>query len=324
MEKRKYQLIIVGAGPAGLTAAIYAKRAGIDTLLLEKLSPGGQAQLTGKIENYPGFPKPISGQKLMEETVKQVENLKVELKNEEVERVEDDKEKKVYTDAGSIYQALALIVATGSDPMKLEVPGEKEFTGKGVSYCATCDAPFFRGEDVLVVGGGNTAIEEALYLTNFAKKVYLVHRRNRLRAEKILQDRVFANPKIEIIWHSVLKEIYGKGNVRGAKIKDLKSENIYEFPCRGVFIFVGLKPNTYFLKNRQEHLHSHPQDLVKMDENGFIITNEDMETNVRGIFACGDVRKNKLKQIVVACGEGAQAAFAARKYIEELTGTSYQ
>jgi len=313
MEKRKYQLIIVGAGPAGLTAAIYAKRAGIDTLLLERLSPGGQAQLTGKIENYPGFPKPISGQKLMEETVKQVENLKVELKNEEVERVEDDKEKKVYTDAGSIYQALALIVATGANPTNLGVPGEKEFTGKGVSYCATCDAPFFRGEDVLVVGGGNTAMEEALYLTNFAKKVYLVHRRDRLRAEKILQDRVFANPKIEVIWHSVLKEIYGKGNVRGVAIKDLKSDNTYKLPCRGVFIFVGLKPNTYFL-----------QDLVKTDESGFILANEDMETNVRGIFACGDVRKNKLKQIVVACGEGAQAAFAARKYIEELTGTSYQ
>jgi len=323
MEKKKYQLIIIGAGPAGLTAAIYAKRAGIDTLVLEKLSPGGQAQLTEKIENYPGFPKPISGKKLMNEIVKQVENLKVELKNEGVERIEDGKEKKVYTDVGNDYQALALIVATGSDPMKLGVPGEEKFTGKGVSYCATCDAPFFRDVDILVVGGGNTAAEEALYLTNFGKKVYLIHRRDRLRAEKILQDRILANPKIEIIWHSVLKEIYGKENVRGVKIKDLKSGSIYELPCRGVFIFVGLKPNTYFLKNRQEHLYSNPQDLVKMDENGFIITNEDMETNIRGIFACGDVRKNKLKQVVVACGEGAQAAFAARKYIEELTGTSY-
>ncbi|NQS90001.1 FAD-dependent oxidoreductase, partial [Patescibacteria group bacterium] len=196
MEKRKYQLIIAGAGPSGLTAAIYAKRAGIDTLILEKLSPGGQAQLSERIENYPGFSKPISGQKLMGETLKQVKNLKLEPRNEEVEKVEDGKEKKIYTDAGNIYQTLGLIVATGANPMSLGIPGEKELTGKGVSYCATCDAPFFRDEDVLVVGGGNTAMEEALYLANFAKKVYLVHRRDRLRAEKILQDRIFANPKI--------------------------------------------------------------------------------------------------------------------------------
>lgn len=312
MEKRKYQLIIAGAGPSGLTAAIYAKRAGIDTLILEKLSPGGQAQLSERIENYPGFSKPISGQKLMGETLKQVKNLKLEPGNEEVEKVEDGKEKKIYTDVGNIYQTLGLIVATGANPMSLGIPGEKELTGKGVSYCATCDAPFFRDEDVLVVGGGNTAMEEALYLANFAKKVYLVHRRDRLRAEKILQDRIFANPKIEFIRSSVLKEIYGKEKVRGVSIKDLKLENTYKLSCQGVFIFVGLRPNTYFLQN-----------LVKMDKGGFILTNEDMETNVRGIFACGDVRKNKLKQIVVACGEGAQAAFAARKYIEKLTGTSY-
>ena len=307
MRKQNYPLIIVGAGPAGLSAAIYARRAGIKILVLEKLTPGGQILLSEKIENYPGFPHPVFTQELISRMVLQAENLGMELKSEEVEKIEGDQEKKIITSSGKIYTSHSVILATGAGARHLGVPGEKEFTGRGVSYCATCDAPFFKDREVVVVGGGNAAAEEALYLTRFASRVYLIHRREKLRADKILQEKILTNRKIQVFWSTVVEKIYGDGQVKGVVVRNLKEQTIKNLPCEGVFIFVGLKPNSDPVKG-----------WVKLDEKGFILTNEKMETNVKGVFACGDVRANLLKQVVVACSEGAQAAFSAGKYLDEL------
>jgi len=307
MNSKTYPLIIVGAGPAGLSAAIYACRAGIKTLVLEKNAPGGQILLSEKIENFPGFPNPISTQELILRILRQAESLGMELKNEEVEKIEGKEEKIVYTNSGTIYKSFAIVLATGARALPLGVPGEKEFTGRGVSYCATCDAPFFKDEVVVVVGGGNAAAEEAIYLTRFARKVYLLHRRERLRADKILQEKVFRNKKIEVLWCTALDRIYGNEEVKGVLIKELKNGQVKDLSCKGVFIFVGLKPNSDFIRG-----------WVEMDERGFILTNDKLETSVEGVFACGDVRCNLIKQVVVACSEGAQAAFMAGKYLDML------
>jgi len=313
MEEKIYDLIIIGAGPAGLTASIYAQRAGLNTLVLEKLSPGGQILFSEKIENYPGFSQPISPQKLMEEMQKQAENLGMRLEQGEVEKIGIENNKKiVYTKSGEKYNALSLIIASGCSQRKLGVQGEEKFIGRGVSYCATCDAPFFREKKVVVVGGSNTAAEEALYLTKFVDKVYLIHRRGMLRAEKILQERISKNPKIEIVWKSVIERIYGEKEVKGVKIKNVDTEEIKDLSCSGVFIFIGLEPNTHFLRN-----------MVKLDEIGFVNTNNNLQTDKKGIFACGDVRKNTLKQVIVACGEGALAAYSAQKYINNIKGIEY-
>ncbi|MEA3485640.1 MAG: FAD-dependent oxidoreductase, partial [Candidatus Aerophobetes bacterium] len=211
------------------------------------------------------------------------------------------------------YKTLSLIIASGCNQRKLGVQGEEEFIGRGVSYCATCDAPFFRGKKVAVVGGGNVAAEESLYLTKFADKVYLIHRRGMLRAEKILQERIFKNPKIEVIWKSVVEKIYGEDQIKGIKIKNGDAGEIKDLICSGIFIFVGLEPNTNFLRN-----------VVELDKMGFVNTNENLQTDKKGIFACGDVRKNTLKQVVVACGEGALAAYSAQKYINKVKGFEYK
>jgi thioredoxin reductase (NADPH) len=305
-DKNFYHLIIVGAGPAGLSASIYAQRAGVDTLVFEKLAPGGQILTSDKIENYPGFPHPISTQELISRILQQAKNCGMELKHEEVEKVEIGEDKTVYTDSGSMYKAHALVLATGAFSLPLGVPGEKEFRGKGVSYCATCDASFFKNQRVAVVGGGDAAAKEALYLTRFAQKVYLLHRRNRLRAEKALQVRVLHNEKIEILWDTILERIYGNQQVQGIVVQNLRSGESKNICCEGVFIYVGLKPNSDFVKGQ-----------INLDQKGFILTNEKMETNIPGVFACGDVRRGSLKQVVVACSEGAQAAFMAGKYLEE-------
>lgn len=307
MNSKTYPLIIVGAGPAGLSAAIYAGRAGIKTLVLEKLTPGGQILLSEKIENYPGFPHPILTQELILRILHQAESLGMELKNEEVEKIEGKERKKIYTSSGTIYESFAVILATGARALPLGVPGEKEFTGRGVSYCATCDAPFFKDQIVVVVGGGNTAAEEAIYLTRFARKVYLLHRREQLRADKILQKKVLKNEKIKVLWCSVLDRIYGNKEVEGVLIRELKSGKVKNLDCKGVFIFVGVKPNSDFIRG-----------WVRMNERGFILTNDKLETSVKGVFACGDVRANLMKQVVVACSEGAQAAFMAGKYLDML------
>ena len=312
--KELYDLIIIGAGPAGLTAAIYAQRSQLKTLVFEKLSPGGQLLLSAKIENYPGFSEAIPAQKLVEQMQKQAENLGMNLELQEVKNISQrDGKKIVRTFAEKQYEALTMIIATGTKPNRLGVEGEERLTGQGVSYCAICDAPFFKNKIVAVVGGGSTALEEGLYLAKFASKVYLIHRRGMFRGEKILAKRVTENPKIKIIWNSIVEEICGEEEVEKIKINNLRTEKISDLICSGIFIFVGLKPNTEFIK-----------DFIELDSQGFVKTDEHLEASVKGIFACGDVRSNLLKQIIVACGEGALATHMAETHINQIKGIEYK
>lgn len=314
MSRETYDLVIIGAGPAGLTASIYAQRARLDAVVLERLVPGGQILLSERIENYPGVPLPISPKRLMEKMQRQAENLGMKLEQVETKGIELDEEKKIiHTLSDKKYTTLAVIIASGTEPSKLGAEGETTFVGRGVSYCATCDAPFFKDREIMVVGGGNTALEETLHLVKFVSKVYLVHRRGMLRAEKILQERAFRNPKVEIIFRSVVTMIYGDSQVEGVNLKNLETGKIKKVPCSGIFISVGLKPNTEFIRG-----------LIELDKKGFVKTRANLETNVPGIFACGDVRINLLKQVVVACGEGALAAASAEKYINKIKGIEYK
>ncbi|MFQ5836173.1 MAG: NAD(P)/FAD-dependent oxidoreductase, partial [bacterium] len=298
----------------GLTASIYARRALLDAVVLERLTPGGQILLSQRIENYPGIPLAISPRRLMERMQRQAENLGMKLEQSEAKGIELDHEKKIiHTLSDQKYTTLAAIIASGTEPSKLGVEGEATFVGRGVSYCATCDAPFFKDQEVMVVGGGNTALEETLHLVKFVRKAYLVHRRGMLRAEKILQERAFRNPKVEIIFRSVVTVIYGDSQVEGVELKDLETGKTKKVPCSGVFVSVGLKPNTDFIRG-----------LIELDKKGFVKTRANLETNVPGIFACGDVRKNLLKQVVVACGEGALATCSAEKYINKVKGIEYK
>lgn len=305
----KYEIAILGAGPAGLTAAIYATRSLRRVAVIEKGLPGGQIATTDMIENYPGFPDGISGPELMQKFEEQARKFGAEfltLFSVKEIRVEGN-EKIVVSDDGREISSLAVIVATGQNPRKLNVPGEAEFTGRGVSYCATCDGAFFRNKKVAVVGGGNSAIQEAIYLTRFAEKVTVIHRRDRLRADRILQERAFKNEKIEFFWDSVVERIVGDKVVKGAVLRNVKTGEFKEVEFDGIFIYIGYEPNTGFLKG-----------LVDLDENGYILTDEKLETSVKGIFACGDARKNTLKQVSVAVGEGAVAAVSAEHYLENL------
>jgi thioredoxin reductase (NADPH) len=316
-EEIIYDAIIIGGGPAGLTAGIYLGRARMSTLLIEKALPGGQAILTEIIENYPGFPLGIAGPELMQKMEEQAVRfgLKIEYGETVEVKIKEDKEDKVKIVKinNKEYKTLAIILASGAEASKLGVPGEEELRGRGVSYCATCDAPFFKDQKVVVVGGGDTAIEEALYLTKFAQEVTIIHRRDRLRATKILQERVFADKKINFTWDSVAAKILGKEKVEGVLIQNKKTGEEKEISCQGVFVFVGNIPNSKFLNK-----------LIKLDEKGYILTDDNMMTSQEGIYACGDVRKKLLRQVVTACGEGATAALAAQKYIEELKGVSYK
>lgn len=316
-EEIIYDAIIIGGGPAGLTAGIYLSRARMNTLLIEKALPGGQAILTEIIENYPGFPHGIAGPELMQKMEEQAVGFGLKIEYGEVEeiKIKEGKEGrvrivKIYNKE---YKTLTIILASGAEASKLEVPGEDELRGRGVSYCGTCDAPFFKDQKIVVVGGGDTAIEEALYLTKFVREVTIIHRRDRLRATKILQERVFSNKKINFSWDSIATKILGKEKVEGVLIQNKKTGEEKEISCQGVFVFVGNIPNSKFLK-----------DLVKLGKKGYILTDDNMMTSQDGIYACGDVRKKLLRQVVTACGEGATAAFAAQKYIEELKGISYK
>ena len=316
-EEIIYDAIIIGGGPAGLTAGIYLSRARMNTLLIEKALPGGQAILTEIIENYPGFPHGIAGPELMQKMEEQAVGfgLKIEYGEAAEVRIKEGKEDKVKIVKinNQEYRTLTIILASGAEASKLGVPGEEELRGRGVSYCATCDAPFFKNQKIVVIGGGDTAIEEALYLTKFAQGVILIHRRDRLRATKILQERVFSNKKINFAWDSVVTKILGKEKLEGVLIQNKKTGEEKEIPCQGVFVFVGNVPNSKFLN-----------ELIKLDQKGYILTDDNMMTSQEGIYACGDVRKKLLRQVVTACGEGATAAFSAQKYIEELKGTSYK
>ena len=306
MAKTDYDLVIIGAGPAGLTAGIYAARARMNVLLLEKAVPGGQILVTDWIENYSGFPEGISGFDLSEKMKTQAEDLGLEIETAEVHSLNlAGKVKEIILKDRSITSK-SLIIASGASPRNLGI-GEDKFIGKGISFCATCDAPFFKDKTVVAIGGGDTAVQEAVFLTKFAKKVYLVHRRDQLRAEKILQERAFENDKIEIIWDSVATGVDGFFGVESVKIKNVKTNEEKTLKADGCFIWVGILPNTSFLN-----------ESLKTDETGFIQADKNMQTSVPGVFAVGDVRDTPLRQISTAVGDGAMAAVSAEHFIENL------
>ena len=300
-----YDTIIIGAGPAGMTAALYAARSNLKVALIEGGLPGGQMNNTSDIENYPGYAN-ISGPELAEKMFEPLENLGVEHLYGFVENIEDHGDvKKVITDDEE-FETRTVIVATGSKHRLLGVPGEEELNSRGVSYCAVCDGAFFRDQDLLVVGGGDSAVEEAIFLTQFAKSVTIVHRRDELRAQKVLQDRAFANEKINFIWDSVVKEIKGENRVESVVIENVKTNQVTEHAFGGVFIYVGLDPVSDFTK-----------DLQIQDESGWIVTDDHMKTRVAGVFAVGDVRQKDLRQVTTAVGDGAIAGQEAYKYFTE-------
>jgi len=302
----KYDVIIIGAGPAGMTAALYAARANLNTLLLERGIPGGQMNNTAEVENYPGFDS-ILGPDLALKMYDGINQFGVEHGYGNVVEVKDHHDyKEVITDDAS-YEAKVVIIATGCEHRNLEVPGEAEYSGRGVSYCAVCDGAFFRNKKLIVVGGGDSAVEEAIYLTQFADEVKIVHRRDALRAQKIIQDRAFANEKISFIWDSVVEEIKGDDQkVTAVKIKNVKTGETYEEAADGVFIYVGLVPLTQAFMS-----------LGITDDAGWILTDERMQTKIPGILACGDARQKHLRQITTAVGDGGIAGQQAYQFIEE-------
>ena len=300
-----YDTIIIGAGPAGMTAALYAARSNLKVALLERGIPGGQMNNTSDIENYPGYAN-ISGPELAEKMFEPLENLGVEHLFGSVEKIEHQGAiKKVFTE-DEIFETKTLIIATGAVHRHLGVPGEEELNSRGVSYCAVCDGAFFRDEDLLVVGGGDSAVEEAVFLTRFAKTVTIIHRRDELRAQKVLQDRAFANEKIRFIWGSVVKEIKGDKRVSSVIVENVKTGEISEHEFGGVFIYVGLEPVSEFVK-----------DLGITNEAGWIVTDNHMKTAISGIYAIGDVREKNLRQVTTAVGDGAIAGQEVYKYITE-------
>ena len=301
-----YDVIIIGGGPAGMSAAIYAARARLKTLIIEKAGCGGQIAITDHLENYPGFETGINGFELAVKMQTQATTFGSEITYGEVLSVEvEGNIKKVFLQ-DKVFETKTIIIASGAAFKKLNVPGEDEFIGKGVSYCATCDGPFFRNKEIAVVGGGDSALQEALYLTKFASKVNLIHRRNEFRAAKILQEKVLANEKINVILDSVVEEICGTQMLDSLKVKNVKTSSVINLAVNGVFLFVGWQPNTKFLENTKINLDS-----------GYIVTDENMRTNIDGVFACGDVRKKQLRQVVTAASDGAISAISVQHYIEK-------
>ncbi len=304
----EYDVVIIGAGGAGLTAALYTSRALLSTAVLEKLAPGGQIALTDEVENYPGFPQGVTGPKISEYMLEQAKKYGAQYKVCEVKAVKPkEKSFELETDDG-IMKAKAVILATGASYKRLGAPGEEVLTGRGVSYCATCDGAFFKGKELVVVGGGDSAMQEGLFLTRYATKITVVHRRNKLRASPILQERARTNPKVSFTWNTVIDSINGAKKVESVTLKNVESGKKEEFKVDGVFVFVGQIPQTGFVK-----------DLLELDGGGYIVTkNGSTATNVKGIFACGEVRSGAVKQLVSACGEGCEAALAAQHYVENV------
>lgn len=302
-----YDILIIGGGPAGLTAGMYAARSRLNTLIIERMALGGQVITTELVENYPGFPEGISGFELGERMARQAERFGLRTAYAEVTGIEVKGEIKEVRSSEGVYRARAVIISTGADPAKLGVRGEDRLRGKGVSYCATCDGAFFQDLPIAVVGGGDTAVEEGVYLTRYASSVTIIHRRDQLRAARIIQDRAFSNRKIRFLWDTVVTEILGEKQVEGLILKNVKTGEASDLKVSGVFILVGMRPNTDFLKG-----------ILELDERGFIITNEDLETSIPGVFAAGDVRKTNLRQVAVSVGEGALAAYLAEKYLERM------
>lgn len=310
-EVKEHELVIVGGGAAGLTAGIYAVRYGLDVVLLSVGGPGGQTAMATVIENFPGFPEGISGAELIMRLTEQAQRFGLVFENAEVRRIipEEDGRWRLQHEEGD-YLAIAIILAVGASPRRLKIPGEQELFGRGVSYCATCDGFFYRGRTVAVIGGGNTAIEEALYLADIAEKVYVVHRRDELRADKIVAERAFANDKIEFIWDTVPTRILGEDSVTGLVLHNKKTDEDFELAVDGVFVAIGHEPNTAFVA-----------DLLELQD-GFIVTDEQMRTNQPGIFAAGDVRNTPLRQVTTAVGDAAIAAYSAYRYISERRESS--
>jgi thioredoxin reductase (NADPH) len=311
-----YDVVIIGGGPAGLTAGMYAARAALRTLAIAGDSTVSQVTVTDLIENYPGIPQGINGFDLAERLKTQAVQFGLATASGDVTAVTrkkwGDRDGWEITAGAMRYGALAVIVATGAIWRRLGVPGEERFIGKGVSFCATCDGPFYRNREVAVVGGGDTAIQEAIYLTRFAKKVTVIHRRDRLRATAILQKRALENPKIGFAWNSVVESIDGLDLVQWVRLKDVKTGNLRELPADGVFIFVGLTPNTAPFRG-----------LIALDQGGYVEVDANMQTSAPGIFACGDCTAKRLRQVVTACGDGATAAVSAQLYCEEMKGEAY-
>ncbi|MBN2169432.1 MAG: thioredoxin-disulfide reductase [Actinobacteria bacterium] len=307
MPTGSYETVIIGGGPAGLTAGLYLCRSRIRTVLLEKQLPGGQAVNSPLIENYPGFPEGIDGMELISLFKQQADNFGLDTKTfEAVTSVEVSNGVKILKTDKEEVKANAVIVATGRSPKKMGIPGEDEYMGKGISYCATCDGPLFKDKPVMVIGGGDSAVEEALHLTNFASKVIIVHRRDELRASGYLQERALSEPKLEILWNSEIREVRGNNTVEEAVIENNVTGETGRVPVSGIFFYVGNMPNSSFLS-----------EMVELDKSGYIITDENLETSVPGIFAAGDVRSNPFKQVVIATGEGALTAMSAQRYLEK-------
>lgn len=302
-----YDVIVIGAGPAGMTAALYASRANLSVLMIERGAPGGQMNNTAEIENYPGFDS-IMGPELSMKMFENVEKFGTKNAYGIVMGIEDHGTYKEVVCEDQSYQAKTVIIATGCDHRKLGVKGEAEYSGRGVSYCAVCDGAFFRNKRLMVIGGGDSAVEEAIYLTQFASEVVIVHRRDELRAQKIIQDRAFANDKISFEWDSVLEEIKGNDmKVVGGRLRNVKTDEVKEIDADGVFIYVGLDPLTDAFKN-----------TGILNSEGWIITDQEMQTSIPGVYAIGDVREKTLRQITTAVGEGGIAGQQVYKYIEEL------
>lgn len=303
---QSYDVIIIGAGPAGLTAALYSARSKLSTLYLDTLGAGGQVAVTDEIENYPGFAEGISGYDLSVKMEEQAMRFGAKSLLTNVLGIELANPYRIIKTTKGAFRCKIVIIASGAAPRSLNCPGELTFRSRGVSYCATCDGPFYEGASIIVVGGGNSAVEEACYLTKFAHKVSIVHRRDALRATKIIQDRALANPKLEFIWNTVIQEIKGGDTVEHVILKNVVTSQLIEMPVNGVFIYVGNEPNTAFVKK-----------LISLTEEGYIPTDNFMRTNIPGIYAVGDVRHKLLRQVVTAVSDGAIAAYHGEKYIEE-------
>ncbi len=302
-----FDVIIIGGGPAGLTAGMYTSRARLKSLLIEKGLMGGQVTTTEFIENYPGFEDGISGAELTSRMEKQAKRFNLETSQGTVRKISLSKKyKKISIEGGEEYEAKCIILCTGAHPKLLGVDGEDTYRGRGVSYCATCDGAFFKGEKIAVIGGGNSAVEEAVFLTKFAELVYIVHRRDRLRADKIAQELAFSNPKIKFIWNSVVKKIAGQNAVNALHIENVQSGEESVLDVQGIFIYIGYNPSTAFVR-----------DVVNLNGDNYILADNNMSTSVPGIFTAGDVRAGTQKQIAVAAGDGATAAISAGKYIED-------
>lgn len=306
-EEKIYDVVIIGAGPAGMTAAVYASRANLSTIMIERGIPGGQMANTEEVENYPGF-ETILGPELSTKMFEHAKKFGAEYVYGDVAEIIDGDEYKVIKAGSKEYKTRSIIISTGAEYKKMGIPGEKELGGRGVSYCAVCDGAFFKQKNLIVVGGGDSAVEEGVYLTRFADKVTIVHRRDKLRAQKILQDRAFANEKVDFIWNHTVKEINEKdGKVGSVTLINTVDGSEQVVQADGVFIYIGMVPLTAPFKS-----------LGILNENGYVVTNEKMETSVKGIFAAGDVRDKMLRQIVTATGDGSIAAQTAQHYVEEL------